>query len=140
MKFWIAFVAASLAALGQPCLAADLTLDSGSPQRGGAFLGAAIRMPLGTKEPVKPTARLELSLERVSHRTSSEQLREQLPILELGGSSRKGARMYVAGQELGDAQRHLRLDGSTANILVGVGFVAVLVVAVLMARQAHAGP
>lgn len=141
MKFGLALVAAVLAATGQPCLAAVESLGrDGLPQRGGAFVGAAMRMPLSANGRVKPAIRLQLSLERVSYTTSSSQVRKQIPVVELAGSFSRGARLYVAGQELGDAKSRLRLNGSNQDLLVGVGVAALLVVAVLLASQAHAGP
>lgn len=141
MRFALALVAAVLGASGQPCLAAADSLGrDGLQERSGAFVGATIGMSLGTNGRVKPTARLQLSLDRVSYSTSSLQQRKQIPVLELGSSSRGGAQLYVAGQELEDGERPLRLNGSNEDLLVGIGVAALLVVAVLLASQAHAGP
>jgi hypothetical protein len=103
-----------------PCLAAQDVRDTGSSElRSAAFAGANLRMPLGTKA-ARPTARLQLTtIHSFEDRQSASATRTyRAPGLELGFATKRGAAMFINGQDVAQTKRKLGINGSTNTLLI----------------------
>ena len=130
-KAWIA-AAAALSLVAQPALAAEAFRDGGvREQRNGAFAGVNFKVPLGTKQRVKPSARLQLTASR-EYLTDSGYRSVRPAGLELGLSGKGKADVYVAGSRLADTERRLGLTGFDDWILPVALLGAVVVGVVLL--------
>jgi hypothetical protein len=113
-------IAALSMAAATPSLAADDLRDNGSfERRSGAFAGANLRMPLGTKA-ATPTARLQLTMiHSLEDRQSGSPTRSFKPAgFELGISGKKAPALFLNGQSMAATKQKLGLSGSTKTIAI----------------------
>ena len=127
---WIA-AAAALSLVSQPVLAAEAFRDGGvRGQRTGAFAGVNFKVPLGTKQRVKPSARLQLTTSRDSITDSG--YRSVRPAgLELGLTDKGRADVYLGGNRLSDTEKKLGLTGF-GDWVLPVALLAAVVVGVVL--------
>jgi hypothetical protein len=120
----IVMTAVSMAA-ATPGLAADDFRDTGNfERRGGAFAGANLRMPLGTKA-ATPTARLQLMMTHSFENRQSASPSRTLKAagFELGISGTKAPALFLNGQNIAQAKRKLGINGSRNTLLIIGGVV-----------------
>ena len=130
-KRWIA-AAAALSLVSQPVLAAEAFRDgSVREQRNGAFAGVNFKVPLGTRQRVKPSARLQLTASR-EYLTDSGYRSVRPAGLEVGLSGEGRPDVYFAGSRLADTERRLGLTGFDDWILPVALLGAVVVGVVLL--------
>ncbi len=121
----ICAAAGALLMLGaQPCLAADDMRGFGNMERrSGAFAGASVRMPLGSREAAKPSARLQLGMRHVQQDSAGRLpvRAQQIGLLELGGATGGKPALFVGGQDVAEVEKRRGLVGTTGTLLLLAG-------------------
>ena len=130
-RTWLV-AAAAASMLSQPVLAAEAFRDTGALEtRKGAFAGLNLKVPLGTREAAKPSARLQLTTSY--NQRSAAGMRSYRPAgLELGLTGKGQPEMFVGGVRLAETERRLGLTGSNDWILPVALLGAVIVGVVLL--------
>jgi hypothetical protein len=108
----------------QPALAAEDLREISSPQhRTAAFVGAAMRVPLGSgRSAARPAARLQAGFTHSYRDLRSAAPAETVRVasFELGASAGGKPAFYMAGREAGDLRD--KLGASTGTVaVIGVG-------------------
>ena len=132
---WIA-AAAAASLVSQPVLAAEAFRDGGvREQRTGAFAGVNFKVPLGSKQRVKPSARLQLTTSRES--ITDGGYRSVRPAgLELGLTGKGEADVFLGGNRLSDTDRKLGLTGM-GDWVLPVALLAAVVVGVVLLTESE---
>ena len=130
-KAWIA-AAAAMSMLSQPVLAAQAFRDTGAQeQRSGAFAGLNLRVPLGSREAARPTARLQMTTTH-QYRSASSFRSVRPDGIEFGLTGKGNADVYVGGARIADTEKKLGLTGMSDWILPVALLGAVVVGVVLL--------
>lgn len=129
--------------IAQPSLAAQDYRDTGaSERRSGVFVGLNATIPMGTGNPERPSARMQLTTTHEYRNGAGAVVRGYRPAgLELGLTRAGGTSLHIAGQDLSRTRERLALNGSTTTYLIIGGVVlAVLVLASVASALPTPGP
>jgi len=123
--------------VAQPCLAAPDFRDTGATERhSSAFAGVRLRLPIGTGNPERPSARLQLTTIHDYRNTAGATVRSvRSDGLEFGVSRGNRLSFSVAGQDVARLQEQPRLGSNKTYYIIGGVVVAVLVLVVIAASQ-----
>jgi hypothetical protein len=90
-----------------------------------------VSLPLGTHQPAKPTARLQLTYNQQLRDSRTGDVRTfSPPGLEFGASAKGKPMLFVGGQNAAEVERKLGVRGSTGKTILIVGGVLIVLVIV----------
>jgi hypothetical protein len=121
----------------QPSYAAAEAPGAGAfERRSGAFAGVRLSVPMGARNPERPSARLQVTSFHDGRSASGATVRSVRPHgIELGLGQGGRPAWRIGGREIGGGEQRLGFDGSTAS-LVTIGIIvlaAIVVIPVLTA-------
>jgi hypothetical protein len=137
--------AAAIAALGflaaQPCAAAEDYRDMGMRERhASAFAGVNLSVPIGGRQAMKPSARLQLTAASTVRDIRSGATRTTRSHgFEIGGGEKGKPALYMGGQKTAEMKTKLGIGGSTTTTIIVVGGVLLLLY-ILAASQVPPQP
>ncbi len=134
--------AAAVAMLAaQPCLAADDFRGLGAGERqSAAFAGMRLRLPMGSANSERPSARLQLTTFHDYRDAAGAMVRShRSPGMELGLDRFGRTSFQMAGQDMAQAQQRLGVSGSTRTALI-IGGVVVVVLLLAAVTSTVPGP
>lgn len=132
-----AAAAAATMMITQPCLAAqDIRDTSAAERQSSAFAGVRLRLPIGTGNPERPSARLQLTTVHDYRNAAGATVHSARPDgLEFGVSRDSRLFFSIAGQGVGRQQQGRRLGSNKTVLIVGGIVVVALALSVLAASQ-----
>jgi hypothetical protein len=136
MKMIMIAAAAAVALPMQSVRAAD-DLRQADPvvqQRIGAFAGGSLRIPIGTRTPARPEARLQMGFARDVRDARGAGSASRSALFELGETSDGKAGLYLGGTEYRDLKPRLGMSTGTAALIGGSLLVGLVAVAFLTAK------
>ncbi|HLL29484.1 MAG TPA: hypothetical protein VK403_00655, partial [Allosphingosinicella sp.] len=103
-------------------------------QRSGAFAGGSLRIPLGTRSPVRPQARLQMGFTREVRDPRGAGSTYRAAMFELGAARGGKAGLYIGGTGTREFKDRLGMSTGTAALIGGGLLVGLLVIAVATAK------